>query len=99
MSEQSADYAVDVTECERRCVEQQRALVACVNSIRDAAAGGANVDYNATVRTDATAAAAAATTTIATRASSCLSGAVLAWTTCCEMANEGRARGREGVQV
>ncbi len=89
MSQRYADHADDVTECERRCVEQQRALVACVNSIRDAAAGGTRiVDDAATARTDATAAAA---TTIATRASSCLSGAVLAWTTCCEMANEGRA--------
>lgn len=84
MTERPAN--ADVTECERQCSEQQRALVACVNSIRDAgASGGGDAEKTSGGGDNKTNSAA-----IAATQASCLSVAVMAWTRCCENANEGR---------
>jgi hypothetical protein len=91
MTDQPADADVG-TACERLCSEQQRALVACVNSIRDAAAGASGGgdcdDYGIEPTTKN--AAVATTSTIDANRASCLSGAVMEWTRCCEEANSGR---------
>ena len=85
----SADVA---TACERLCSDQQRAVVACVNSLRDAAAGasgGSDYDDDGIDPATTNAAASPTSATDANRAS-CLSGAVMAWTRCCEEANVGQ---------
>lgn len=82
----SADVA---TACERLCSDQQRAVVACVNSLRDAAAGASGgSDYDDDGIDPA--AAASPTSAIDANRASCLSGAVMAWTRCCEEANVGQ---------
>ena len=91
MTDQPADADV-ATACERLCIEQQRAVVACVNSLRDAAAGprgGSDCDDDGIEPTTTNAAAAPASAIDANR-ESCLSGAVMAWTRCCEEANIAR---------
>ena len=86
MTDQPA-YADVATACERLCSDQQRAVVACVNSLRDAAAGASGgSDYDV----DGIDPAASPTSAIDANRASCLSGAVMAWTRCCEEANVGQ---------
>lgn len=92
MTDQPAD-AVVATACERLCSDQQRAVVACVNSLRDAAAGasgGSDYDDDDGIDPATTNAAASPTSAIDANRASCLSGAVMAWTRCCEEANIGQ---------
>ena len=92
MTDQPAD-AVVATACERLCSDQQRAVVACVNSLRDAAAGasgGSDYDDDDGIDPATTNAAASPTSAIDANRASCLSGAVMAWTRCCEEANVGQ---------
>mmetsp|Transcript_9439 Transcript_9439/g.21286 ORF Transcript_9439/g.21286 Transcript_9439/m.21286 type:complete len:99 (+) Transcript_9439:24-320(+) len=70
--------ATDVapTACELQCSSQQKALVACVDSIRAARSSddGASTSGNES-------------STTATDAPDCMLTAVQAWTKCCEEAN------------
>jgi hypothetical protein len=90
MTDPPADANV-ATACERLCSEQQRALVACVNSIRDAAGASGGGDHgDGGIEPTATNAAAALAGAAANTRAFCLPGAVMAWTRCCEEANSGR---------
>ena len=90
MTDQPANADV-ATACERLCSDQQRAVVACVNSLRDAAAGASGgSDYDDDGIDPATTAAASPTSATDANRASCLSGAVMAWTRCCEEANVGQ---------
>ena len=92
MTDQPAD-AVVATACERLCSDQQRAVVACVISLRDAAAGaigGSDYDDDDGIDPATTNAATSPTSAIDANRASCLSGAVMAWTRCCEEANVGQ---------
>lgn len=77
---------VEPTACETECIDQQKALVACVDSIRAARLQQAEVegeqqnDNDGDDNGDAT-------TTTSTDTPECLSMAVAAWTKCCEEAN------------
>mmetsp|Transcript_5786 Transcript_5786/g.12550 ORF Transcript_5786/g.12550 Transcript_5786/m.12550 type:complete len:96 (+) Transcript_5786:31-318(+) len=66
---------VEPTACERLCSSQQKALVACVDSIR---AARSNREDDESTNDEASS---------SSQAPACLSMAVSAWTKCCEEAN------------
>ena len=74
---------VEPSACERECVEQQRTLVACVDSIRAARLQSQQQQADETQADDGGGGA----TTTSTDTPECLPMAVAAWTKCCEEAN------------
>lgn len=70
---------VEPSACEKECVEQQKSLVACVESIR-----AARLQSQQRQADDGDG---GATTTTSTDTPECLPMAVAAWTKCCEEAN------------
>ena len=79
---------VEPTACETECIEQQKTLVACVDSIRAARLQQAEAQQNnAAADGSSSSLEGDATTTTSTDTPECLPLAVAAWTKCCEEAN------------
>lgn len=75
---------VEPSACEKECVEQQKSLVACVESIRAARLQSQQQQAD---DDESSSGGDGGTTTTSTDTPECLPMAVAAWTKCCEEAN------------